>query len=201
MSSIRDQGLLTVRTLAILPNDKDNLNKFYEPMRNRLVQEFREKDLVPMKQGGHAKALGIFRSSKALSDLINDSDMVALLGGNYSPPIWAANPSQRNQPDDNFLTMLGIDHWNTEDLLQVLWKMNADTIKEWMGGKGVEWHQRLYEMLADSSHYYLKSIPFVRCSDLIYREGNDCFFQNDSLNSDDKFPRVDPGIYLAGEEE
>jgi len=94
MSEIRDQGLLTVRALAVLPNDKDNLPK---------IAEFKTTDLVPMKRGGHAATRGIFRGSKTLSDLIDDDDLVTLLGDDYFPPMWASNPPQRNQREDNFL--------------------------------------------------------------------------------------------------
>ncbi len=108
MISIREQGLLTVPVLAILPSNKDNLPEFYTPIMNRLVQAFQKQALVPMKRGGHAPASVIFRGKKALSDFIDDDDLVRLLGGSYSSPMWLKNPPQQNQREDAFLSMLSI---------------------------------------------------------------------------------------------
>src|SRR5690606_2708901 len=80
MLSIRDQGLLTVRALALLPNDKDNLPNFFKPIMERLTQEFQKQHLVPKKNGGHAAASGVLRGPRALSELINDDDLAVLLG-------------------------------------------------------------------------------------------------------------------------
>lgn len=215
MSAIRDQGLLTVRALAVLPNNKDNLPKFYQPIMERLVKEFQEKNLVPMKRGGHAAADCIFRCSKALSDLIDDDDMVTLLGDDYVIPIWASNPPQRNQREDNFLSMLDIEQWDTAELVKALGSLNKDALGNWMGGKDEKWHQDLYEILIDcindapkyhksaamESLNIIKRISLVRCSDGAYRKGSECFFPNGGIEHDGKFPRVMKGVYFADKEE
>jgi hypothetical protein len=215
MSAIRDQGLLTVRSLAVLPNDKDNLPEFYQPLMDRLVEEFQEKNLVPMKRGGHAKAVGIFRGAKALSDLIEDDDMATLLGDGYFPPMWAANPSQRNQREDNFLSMLDIEQWDTSELVKALDMLNKDNLGNWMDGKDEKWHQDLYELLIDfinaapKNSYtaaeerkgIIKGLSLVRCTDAIYRKGSECFFPTDGIEHDGKFPRVAKGVYFVNKEE
>ena len=61
MHVIRDNNWLDVEFLAILPNDRDNLRPFYLPIQEQLIEEFNEKKLVPMKQGGHASAAGCYR--------------------------------------------------------------------------------------------------------------------------------------------
>ena len=215
MSAIRDQGLLTVRSLAVLPNEKDNLPKFYQPFMERLIEEFHVKNLVPMKCGGHAAADGIFRGTKALSDLIDDDDMVKLLGDNYSTPMWVSNPPQRNQREDSFLSLLNIEQWDVTEFLKALKRLNKDALERWMGDKDNKWHQALYEMLID----YMNSTPkyphtlaaeriaaitcigLIRCIDGIYRKGSDCFFPTDGIKHDDKFPRVSKGVYFSDKEE
>ena len=215
MFTIRDQGLLTVRALAVLPNDKDNLSEFYEPIMDRLVEEFQKEDLVPMKRGGHAAADGIFRGTKALSDLIDDDDMVTLLGDDYVAPIWASNPPQRNQREDNFLSMLGIEQWDTAALVKAVGRLSKDALGQWMGVKADKWHQDLYELLMDyinASPRYpstvaaerkgtCASLGLVRCSDGTYRKGSNCFFPAEGVEQDDKFPRVAKGVYFARKEE
>lgn len=215
MSAIRNQGFLTVRALAVLPNEKDNLPKFYQPLITRLVREFQEQDLVPMKRGGHATAVDIFQGSKALSDLIDDDDMVTLLGDDYIPPMWAANPSQRHQREDNFLSMLDIEQWDTAELVKALGRLDKDALGHWMGGKDEKWHQDLYEMLIDfinaaPKYPYtateerkgtIKGLGLVRCIDAIHRKGNECFFLTDGIEHDGKFPRVAKGVYFANKVE
>ena len=76
MSAIRDQGLLNVEFLAVLPNDKDNLSDDYLPIQKQLIKAFNKKKLTPMKQGGHAAASrSVYRGRLQLSDLIQDGDL------------------------------------------------------------------------------------------------------------------------------
>jgi hypothetical protein len=211
MPKIRDQRLLNVHALALLPNDRDNLSNFYRPLMDQLVKAFKENELVPMKRDGdtHAAAKRIFRGPKVLSDLINDDDLVTLLGGDYSAPIWAANPPQRNQREDNFLSMLGIEPWETSNLVKALAGLNKDALSQWMRSKDAKWHQALYSLLHDylnaPPHYAqtdrtqtIRRISLVRCSDEIYRCGCECFFPSDGIEHDDKFPRVAIDVYSNG---
>lgn len=215
MSAIRNQGFLNVRALALLPNDKDNLPEFYQPLMKRLIEEFQEKDLVPMKRGGHAAAKSIFRGSKALSDLVDDDDLVTLLGDDYITPIWVSNPPQRNQPEDNFLSMLFIQQWDVAELVKALGSMDEGVLARWMGSKDDKWHQTLYELLIDfinaaskavcpaaaSRKETIKNISLVRCSDDIYRKGNQCFFPAEGVDRDGNLPRAVKDTYFAGKEE
>ena len=216
MHSIRDQGLLNVRFLATLPNNKDALSSFYDPIRERLIEEFKQKKLTPMKQEGHAPASECYRGEKKMSDLIDDKDLATLLGKHCFQPLWIANPQQRNQPDDNFLSMLGISGWTVKDLVKAL--ENFEDITKWLEKKSNAWHQKLYAFLGD----FLSSAPsdsivqerkdqlsklcIVRCNDKIYRIGNECRFSNDDMESDppkdgaqeNGFHFVAKGVYSYG---
>ena len=59
MTTIRDQGLLTVGFLATIPNNRDNLSPFYKPILNRLVKAFESEELTPMKMEAGRIAQGI----------------------------------------------------------------------------------------------------------------------------------------------
>ena len=142
MTTIRDQGLLTVGFLAALPNARDNLSPFYTPIMKRLIGAFQQKNLTPMKQGGHKAANGIFRGSARLSDLISDNDLATLLGGDYSPPLWISNPPQRNQREDNFLSMLDIKEVTPETFARNL-------SKQFLASQDDEWFIKFYEFLSD----------------------------------------------------
>ena len=222
MHTIRDQGLLNVEFLATLPNTRDSPSPFYLPIQERLIEEFEQEKLVPMKQGRHAPASGCYRGLRELSDLIKDKDLATLLGKDCSKPLWIANPQQINQPADNFLSMLGISRWTTEDLIKVL-ENQADMVTEWLKEKRDEWqwHQDLYVLLSDflssapSSPFYiarerkekLSNLCIVRCSDDEYRVGSECHFPNDDVKSEpqeenaqqEEFHYVAKGVYSSGQ--
>ena len=222
MHTIRDQGLLNVEFLATLPNTRDSLSPFYLPIQERLIEEFEQEKLVPMKQGRHAPASGCYRGLRELSDLIKDKDLATLLGKDCSQPLWIANPQQINQPADNFLSMLSISRWTTEDLIKVL-ENQADMVTEWLKEKRDEWqwHQDLYVLLSDflssapSSPFYiarerkekLSNLCIVRCSDDEYRVGSECHFPNDDVKSEpqeenaqqEEFHYVAKGVYSSGQ--
>ncbi len=194
MHSIRDQGLLDVRFLATLPNDKDKLSLFCDPIRERLIEEFNQTKLTPMKQGGYAPASGCYRGRRDLSDLIDDEDLATLLGKCCSQPLWIANPQQKNQQDDNFLSMLDISEWTIEDLVEALGTF--EDITKWLEKKSNAKHQKLYAFLGDflssarsdsvvqERKDQLSKLCVVRCNDKTYRIGSECRFFNDDMESD-----------------
>lgn len=194
MHVIRDQGILNVQSLAVLPNEKDNLTSFYRPLMQRLVDEFRDQPLVPMKQGGFAPARDKFRGSKGLSDLIDDNDLVALLGDAYEVPIWTANPPQRYQREDNFLLMLGISEWKNENLVEILVDTDVLLSEEWLLHKSNAWHQCFYSHLVDHADY-LRDLKIVKISDDSYRAGKNSYFPTDGIEYDHDFPRVSKTVY------
>lgn len=213
MILIREQGLLTVPVLAILPSNKDNLPEFYKPIMNRLVQAFQEQALVPMRKGGHAPASVIFRGKKSLADLIDDDDLVRLLGGSYSSPIWLKNPSQQNQREEAFLSMLSIKDWGTADLVKALGEMSDEDRALWMSSKDDKWHQTLYEILMDylnERRYYsaeiesrkksIAQVKIILCSDGVYRKGEGCFFPTTEIEKDIEYPRVAKRICTSNRE-
>ena len=219
MHAIRDHGengLLDVEFLATLPNSRDNLLPFYLPIQERLIEEFNESKLTPIKQGGHAPASECYRGPRALSDLINDEDLATLLGKDRSQLLWIANPQQINQPEDNFLSMLGISQWTTEDLIKVLDNQSESAV-ELLRKKPVEWYQDLYGFLGDflsrapSSPPYIASerknmlsnLCIVRCSDGNHRVGRECHFSDDDMELEERlneqFHYVDRGVYASGQ--
>lgn len=214
MTIIRDQGLLNVGFLAVLPNEKDNIPQFYKPIMDRLIEAFQNEKLTPMKQGGHAAADGIFRGQARLSDFIKDHDLGMILGEDYSPPLWIANPPQRNQREDDFLNMLDIPNWTIENLVDAL-STGSETIMKWLAEESAEWHQRLYVLLGDflsnapsrpsriatERKNKLSSLCIIPCGDGTYKVGGECYFPSDGVERDAVFPRVVQGIYSSGNNE
>lgn len=182
MHVIRDNDWLDVGFLATLPNNRDSLSPFYLPIQEWLITEFNQKNLVPMKQGGHAPALECYRGPRTLSDLINDNDLATLLGKDCSQSLWIANPQRLDSsPEDNFLSMLGISQWTTEDLIEVLY--DDEKVIEWLKKKSDAWHQNLYAFLGDDD-YLCSDLQIVRCIDGKYRTGSECHFLDNNVESE-----------------
>ncbi len=222
---LRDRNLLTVEFLSILPNQEDILPDFYTPPRDTIISEFRNEKLTPMKEGGHAAASGIYRGESQLSSLIQDEDLTRLLGKDKSSPLWVAEPQisrkrnergqfisdinaqRQNERISNFLTMLNISEWETENLVMVL-DTQSDMIIDWLWEKSNEWHQALYVLLSS----FLSSVPsyplyigrerkdkllplrIVRCDDGNYRAGGQCHFSSDDIEHDENLLNVVTGV-------
>ena len=202
MHAIRDEGLLDVKFLASLPNGNDNLSPYYNPIRKRLVEEFKRTELTPMKQGGHAPALECYRGPRRLSDLIKDKDLSTLLGKRHSRPLWIANPRQNNQQEDHFLSMLDISKWTIDEFIDIL-KDQPDLVTAWLKKKSNAWHQKLYAFLSDNA-YRCSDLRVVRCRGGKYRVGNECHFPSSDTRlgggGDGKFNYVVKVIYTSGKD-
>lgn len=206
-------------------SSRHKLRGFYTPLHDTIVGQFRHEKLTPTRQGGHAAASGLYqdRSTRGLSELISDEDLATLLGKDPSSSLWVAKPQLVQRRDErgrfiqdedaqgqherigNFLATLEISPWETENLIQRL-GTQSDTVMEWLKGKSDEWHQALYILLGDfaSASYRwdrLSNLSIVRCSDGIYRRGEECFFPSDDVERDERFPRVAKGVYSSGRNE
>jgi hypothetical protein len=227
LPKLRDRKLLTLHFLSILPNEEDTLSSFYAPLRDIVVNEFRNTKLTPTKRGDHAAASRLYRVNTELSDLISDEDLALLLGNDRSLPLKVDEILQRRdergrfvqypntQFIDKFLTTLRIPDWNTEQLISVL-LARPEMIKKWLKKKSVEDHQVFYALLYDflglswtGTYWYssnkslknkLSDLPVIRCSDGAYRTGDQCFLPSVEVKHNDRFPRVVESIYSSGED-
>lgn len=178
MVDIRDRGLLTVSALEVLPIDDDNLPRFYEPIRERLVLAFVSQDLVPTRVGGHRASGELFRGPADIAALLSDEDLVTITGKKWIPPLWCANPPQVNQRADKFLDSLSIDSWGWEELGEALdcasWKIEygedkgrLKRLKSWLASKEDAWLQKFYALLHDAvfrhhESFDVSDLSFIR---------------------------------------
>lgn len=155
---IRDRGLMTIAALEVLPIDADNLSRFYEPIRKKIVHAFASNDLVPTRAGSHRASVELFRGPADIAALLKDEDLAAISGKDWSPPLWCANAPQSNQRADKFLGSLSIDNWGWEELAEALnctnWQLvfgndkgRPDRLKSWLSKKDDAWLQKFYALL------------------------------------------------------
>ena len=160
LHSIRNKGLLTVDFLEVLPNNEDRIPNFYMPIQEKIITEFKDKTLLPMKHGGYSSASEAYKNSKNtkdISDLITDNDLRILLDkklGNH--PLWIKNPN-RNSRSDRFISMLDIEDWTIDQLFEIL-HSNSERVNTWLSEKPQEWHNEFYEYLT----HLLSKIPLTR---------------------------------------
>jgi len=169
-TAIRDQEMLIMSFLAVLPTPKDELAEFYEPIRKKIVHAFQYSQLTPTKFSKHFLGRFLYRGSSKISDVISDSDLKLLINGEYAKYAdWAANAPQRNSREDNFIESLDIKKWEFEELLAVFhplpysaeiyegddqkWSdanaIREKTIKSWFEQKEDKWFMRFYALLND----------------------------------------------------
>ena len=168
LPKLRDRKLLTVQFLSILPNERDALSNFYTPLRDIIVNEFRNTKLTPTKQPGvfaPASELYSDRSEDELSRLIQDKDLAILLEKEVSQPLWVAslpprirdergrfvqdeNARRQNERINNFLAMLGISEWTIEDFIKIAARQ-PNLVIRWLKDKEDGYHRRLYLLLGE----------------------------------------------------
>jgi hypothetical protein len=225
LSVIRDQKMLVMSFLAVLPNAKDELAEFYERIREKIVHQFRYSPLTPTKSGSYSYAYSLYRSSpSAISNLINDQDLKLLV--NKSPTytdnnaqvlmnimandtVWVANAPQRNQREDNFLDSLGIKTWSFEQLSEIFASANREKTESWIETKDDDWLRRFYILLKEAKQHHEdnnyqpwegKKFPLVRINSeegVKHVLGNQAYFES-SLQGhifSDGINTVKPNVY------
>lgn len=169
LHEIRDKGMLSVDFFKVLPNTRDNLPDFYEPIRQEIVNAFKTQSLTPTRIGGHAPASTLHRGPAKISSVLNDDDIIAIT--KYNKPFWVANPQQRNQREDQFIDTLDITRWDWSDLALVFNEFEEEcqsqSIYELVRKKDDRWVQRLYSLLGEMSYehgefFYLSDCRIVR---------------------------------------
>ncbi len=185
-TAIRDQEMLIMSFLAVLPTPKDELAEFYEPIRAKIVDAFKYSSLTPIKSGDYSCGCFLYRSSSKISDVISDADLKLLINVQYAEHAeWVANAPQRNSREDNFIESLDIKKWNFEELLAVFHPLLYSTeiyegdyqkwidanfvrnpkIKLWFEQKDDNWMMRFYALLNDAnnkSEWKNLNFPLVR---------------------------------------
>ncbi|MDB4142953.1 hypothetical protein N9733_05775 [Akkermansiaceae bacterium] len=161
--SIRDQGLLRMGFLGVLPNEWDNLPPFYEPIHKAAVRAFDNEPLMPTKCGKHAPARKLYRGPAKISKVIDNKDLALLTG--KKRPQWAANPPPNHQQEVRFLDSLQIQTFGWRELIKHLnfphknpylnYHKNKNrehehTIQDWIEGKKDAWLMKFYALMGEA---------------------------------------------------
>jgi|JI10StandDraft_1071094.scaffolds.fasta_scaffold06698_2 hypothetical protein len=213
LHEIKELGLLTGEFLAVLPNNDDPLPERYGAIRKAIIDEMKAQSLVPTYGGGFAPATRLLQARAAMKVLLSDDDLV-LVTERRDQPTWAIGATQRNSNQDRFLSSLGLEEWDAQELKELLenraradavWSLSVldPAVKTWLSAKPVDWLQALYALLyrhcEDSDDYGdLAEASIVRLVDGTFGTAKDAYFQTGPASSKDPLPRVDETIFTAG---
>jgi hypothetical protein len=212
LTAIRDQGMLSVGFLGVLPNPQDNLPKFYEPLRKAIVEAFKREALTPTRSGRHAPAGALYRGPARIADVLGDDDLSLLT--NDEARLWVANPTQQNQREDRFLDSLGIEEWGWSELADILYHTyhheERERIESWISKKNDAWLLKFYALLGEAcdEHEACADVSEL-CIVRVTGEGNrhvrpeEAFFppENDTSRLPMDVPFVKPEVYKTKESE
>lgn len=190
--AIRDQDMLTVSFLAVLPNPEDNLTSFYVPIQQAVVDAFSNQNLTPTRSGMHAHSSSLYRGPAAIANILSDDDLSFLT--NYSTPLWVANPPPQNRRAEDFLNSLGIEEWGWTELAEKFnWPFDdkKSELEDWISQKEDAWILRLYVLLGEAcedhdQHIDTDELKIVR---VLSKEGIDHL-----VSSEVFFPPVDDDV-------
>lgn len=158
LPDLRDRGLLTTNTLAVMPNATDRLRPFYSPLFETVVETFRTQDLVPTDEGKFASAANVLQGPAPVREVISNAEIAFLAG--KEDACWAKGVVQNTRPDQ-FLKSLEIAQWGWKQLEEALEskyagygyyfsKIDDDDDAAWLDDRTDQWLQKLYLLLADA---------------------------------------------------
>jgi hypothetical protein len=197
--NIRDQGLLNISFLAVLPNKKDNLSKFYEPIRTKIIQAFKKEPLTPTQNGSYAPANSLYQGLVKVTNVISYKDLRTLTKTNFA--LWVLNSSQ-NQRENNFLESLGIEDWGLKQLIDIFdpySNHSEEEILSWIETKSDDWMLNLYALLNDitsSSINRIKNFPIVRINSDKHILAQNAYFAIDQNTPASNINIVKPTVYI-----
>ena len=111
LGTIKSLGLLQPAFLGVLPNEKDDLNNFYKPIREALVTAFKEEELLPTHYGGFSKSTEVIYGPRELRLFFADVDLKRLMGNATS--VWCPGFKSSSRPDFFLDTLeVGAIDWN-----------------------------------------------------------------------------------------
>lgn len=204
LHKIRDLGLLTQTFLEILPNPQDQIPKRYQAIRSAIVSEMQTEPLTPTHAKGHGPARQLVQAKASLKDLLSEDDLEFLVDYEDEPPLWAVAATQRNSRIDNFLDGLDIRDWGIDEFVETLqqraWEDDPDAeFMAWLGGKAVEWLQRLYALLYDEAINLLselQSLKIVRLGNGGFETASRSFFPTATMSH--RLSTVEAEVYTSG---
>jgi antitoxin component of MazEF toxin-antitoxin module len=195
--NIKELGLLTVEFLEVLPNQRDELEDFYQPIRNSIVQAMQNQPLVPTYGQTYAPASHLLQGPAAIKNVITDRELHFFTDRNEAK--WVIGVSQKHSRPDQFLADLGIGEWSWKELKEFLDNSDEYTYRsyynssraalQWLAGQPDEWIQKFYALLDDllterGIHATPTTWHIIRISTGEHKQGEGVYFPEAMVDFD-----------------
>lgn len=207
LSEIKEAGLLTPNFLGVLPNDKDKLNEFYQPIRESIISRMKTTPLVPTHAKGHAPAQELLQSLNDIRRVISDKEMPFFTGKDDCT--WATGVL-KDSDADRLLRSLGIPSWEWNELAQSVdarWGYHVNTIErdkniQWLAQQTDDWMNKWYDLLRQAQNnlsspvrWHISYYPIIRTQTDDHLKPSDVYFPTDTTGSiTDSLPRVKAAV-------
>jgi len=164
LNFIKQNGLLNVSFLSVMPNMDDLLSDFYRIIYVKVCTAFMEKELVPTRDRKYNKSVKLISGPANISLVLGDSELMSIYKSKNM--IWAANAALRNQREDKFLSSLDIREYNYHQVAEIFDDSYRSEVESIIENKDDEWVKSLYSLLNttyenlndDDSDIFLKNI-------------------------------------------
>lgn len=115
---IKENNLLTIHFLSILPILDDNLPPFYQPIFRAIINAFIENEYVPTDSGEYRSARACFKGSPKIKEILDDGKLEFFIGKQNSR--WARNASMKNGREDRFIQNIKVAEFSDKDFFDKL---------------------------------------------------------------------------------
>ena len=134
MNKIRDQGLLKPTFFEVLPNAEDEIDIFYQPIFNGLVDEFNSRDnkLIPLKDGSFGRIHKSIYCSKRVSDTFLEKNDINILFNEDKLDGFAITPDEDSRFEDFLASLEGIVEYEDNEVFDAIYEMASNISKNYV---------------------------------------------------------------------
>ena len=167
---IKEQNLLTVNFLGVLPNKKDQLSQFYQPILSELIAAFKENAFLPAKNGGFLKSDEALTGPADIANVLDSEIASLILKRDVN---WAVS-CLRNSAEDLFLQSLSINIIGYETFLRAFDNtLIRISLEHYLSDKEDSWTRKFYLLCYEAintvnstggQYETMRYCNFIRCT-------------------------------------
>lgn len=209
LPKVKELNLLDVNFLAIMPNEKDSLERFYNPFREKIVNAFHNSYLTPTWRGEYKPAKYLYRAENEIRQVINRETILTELLEDKNAD-WLIDVQRDSRASEFMKRISNEPYYSYSDNKEVSKERLYEKVTNAFSGEknanyilqkfSDEWMQKFYKLL--------NSIPYrnpftkafiVRLQDGTHVQGNNSYFQTGLVKDGKNINLVKAEIYKLDE--
>lgn len=224
LHEIKKLGLLKLDFLGVLPNSQDSIPARYSVIRSEIINEMNNKHLTPTHTKSYFPAQHLLQARASLKSLLSEEDIKFLVDYEDVSPKWSVGAIKGSNAE-KFLESLKIKQWDLDQFYEMLsnkthavfcvpntrpLNITPEQVHSWLSGKESVWLQQFYAILYE--YVQLNSVDWqklqvvskltklriIKCLDGEFRTGSECFFPDDTIETESSLPVVDKAVFSSG---